>query len=115
MIAAAMGDMTTVLALLRMPGVDRRVACAHGKDAVDYAVQYGKKDQIRPYDRRGTFLAWTKWTGGAAQLELSIATPYHSVQECNNRFVLTVVSAYTVLVISDRVVFFFSILLRLNI
>ena len=43
MIAAAMGDMTTVLALLRMPGVDRRVACAHGKDAVDYAVQYGKR------------------------------------------------------------------------
>lgn len=43
MIAAAMGDITTVLALLRMPGVDRRVACAHGKDAVDYAVQYGKR------------------------------------------------------------------------
>eukprot|EP00752_Nemacystus_decipiens_P008416 g7524.t1 len=41
MLAAAMGDMTTVLALLRMPGVDRRLACAHGKDAVDYAVQHG--------------------------------------------------------------------------
>lgn len=37
-----MGDMTTALALLRRPGVDRRLACAHGKDAVDYAVQHGK-------------------------------------------------------------------------
>lgn len=44
MLAAAMGDMTTVLALLRMPGVDRRLACAIGKDAVDYAVQHGKRD-----------------------------------------------------------------------
>lgn len=43
MLAAAMGDMTTVLALLRMPGVDRRLACAHGKDAVDYAVQHGER------------------------------------------------------------------------
>eukprot|EP00903_Cladosiphon_okamuranus_P016933 g15609.t1 len=44
MLAAAMGDMTTVLALLRMPGVDRRLACTHGKDAVDYAVQHGHLD-----------------------------------------------------------------------
>lgn len=43
MVAAAMGDMATVLALLRMPGVDRRLACAHGKDAVDYAVQHGER------------------------------------------------------------------------
>ena len=42
MIAATLGDMATTLALLRMPGVDRRLVCAHGKDAVDYAVQYGE-------------------------------------------------------------------------
>ena len=41
MVAAAMGDMTTILALLRMPGVGRRLLCAHGKDAADYAVHYG--------------------------------------------------------------------------
>ncbi|CAM9651115.1 unnamed protein product [Ectocarpus sp. 4 AP-2014] len=41
MVAAAMGDMATVLSLLRIPGIDRRLACANGKDAVDYAVQQG--------------------------------------------------------------------------
>lgn len=48
MVAATMGDTTTVLALLRMRGVDRRVVCAHGKDAVDYAVQYGKQIKYIP-------------------------------------------------------------------
>ncbi|CAN0352535.1 unnamed protein product, partial [Ectocarpus sp. 6 AP-2014] len=33
--------MATVLSLLRIPGIDRRLACANGKDAVDYAVQQG--------------------------------------------------------------------------
>lgn len=42
MVAAAIGDMTTTLALLRMPRVDRRVTCADGLDAVDYAVKYGR-------------------------------------------------------------------------
>ncbi|CAM9402350.1 unnamed protein product [Discosporangium mesarthrocarpum] len=41
MLAAAMGEMATVLALLRMPGVDRGLTCAHNKNAVDYAVQNG--------------------------------------------------------------------------
>ena len=53
MLAAAMGDMTTVLALLRMPGVDRRLACAHGKDAVDYAVQHGELHGERGIDISG--------------------------------------------------------------
>lgn len=46
MIAAAMGDMSTVLALLRMPRVDRRLVCTLGKDAVDYAVQYGESGEL---------------------------------------------------------------------
>lgn len=57
MIAATMGDMTTILALLRMSGVDRRLVCAHGNDAVDYAVQYGTRVQFTSvFGGKGTLL-----------------------------------------------------------
>lgn len=43
MVAAALGDMSTTLALLRLPGVDRHMQCARGKDAFEYAIRYGRR------------------------------------------------------------------------